>query len=330
LQQVAAFIKTLDEIENGRASTSKVLLEKEEILKKQTEAAYNRKRDLLTVFTPLLTTLILAGTLAFQFLSSQRTETARQADLLRQDSLAEDSRFLEVEKFAGTSEKLSTATTLLKTFTSDRYREKVQDQLSSLVFAKRNIEGEFDQSFSAVYTPSAWNDLRPIIQINRELVEDADPLGRKGWPEGSSSFDSARLSPQEDEKYERLLREIGFTNQTIVILLKSRTGVQSPPDLTDVGLGNADLSGCNLTGAVIQEANFSNAVLDNADLSGITQFERSVFASSPWWHARKVSPELLKYLLEYFPFRPDGVGYPITHPMISPRDYKDSLSRLTR
>jgi len=330
MEQAATFIKTLEEIENQRASASKLKEEKEEILSRRKDASYSRRKEMLTAFAPLLTTIILAATLLFQFISTQESEADKRADAQRQTNLAEDNRFLEAEKFVGTSEKLSTATTLLNTFTSDHYKSVVQHQLTSLVLAKSDDEDQFRQSFSDLYSQPDWNNLPQILNINKVLSDRGDEIGRQGWDYTEHQFHPEKLNdPKKVEEYNRLLRESDLTEQSILPVLKSRPAGVTSFSLDAVSLGNLDLSGVNLSGLDIEGTNFSRVLLEKANLDGIVHCDRSVFLASPWWHASKISPELLAYLRKQYPYNSNIKNYPSTQRPLSEDEYNDAVRRLT-
>jgi hypothetical protein len=74
-----------------------------------------------------------------------------------------------------------------------------------------------------------------------------------------------------------------------------------------VDFTNATLKHVVLANASFQRANFTNSnlshviVLENVDLSEITQFGGSDWSETHWWKAKYVSFDLCKYLQKYFP-----------------------------
>lgn len=70
----------------------------------------------------------------------------------------------------------------------------------------------------------------------------------------------------------------------------------SNTNLQGGALFNADFKRANFAGATFTRKLVSNVTLDQADLSGVKNFEESKWENANWWKAKCISRELLEYL----------------------------------
>ncbi|WP_263352593.1 pentapeptide repeat-containing protein [Acidicapsa acidisoli] len=326
--QVASFIKTLDEIEGERANTIKILEEEKEIQRNREKENRGVWRDLVSSVTPLLTTLVLACTLVFQTYSFRKSEQDKAVDMQRQVEAEEKTRWTEALKLISESEKLSPAEALLQSFTTPAYKELAHQEMLKLLTQKANDPASFEDIFKSTFEPISWDSIPEIVALNIHLGSQADILLNKGQDKKRDIFIESKLSDGDRTALNNLSNEITYTCTEILPLLKSTHDAHLNLNLASVSFSSCDLTGVNLNGADITSVNLSNNVVDRADFSGITKFEGANFSWCAWWRAHRISPQLLKYLTEYYTFNPKGEGWLNTNPKPTKAEYDASLKRL--
>jgi len=68
------------------------------------------------------------------------------------------------------------------------------------------------------------------------------------------------------------------------------------------------------------------AILNGADLSEITSFNGVYLYRTAWWQAKRISRELLEYLIKNWPYEEGAYGP--TDVVILPEEYGEALARL--
>jgi hypothetical protein len=329
-ERAAALIKTIEEIEGERANTIKILEETKEISLRRKEEARSRSKELFGIVTPFVTTLVLAGTLIFQGITFRASERDKTAESQRQIDLAEKARWTEALKLLSEAEKRSPAAALLRSFTTSPYREYAQKETFTLLKGRESDPSGFKELFDSTLLPADRDSLPDILQLNRELFEQENPLLLKQWDFQTKTADRTKLNDTDQQNLNRLQAEIAETTSAIVPVLTSVRPAKTELNLRSVDLFGVDLSASDLSGADIEASSFSYVLFDNANLDHITSFNTSTFQGSPWWHAARISPELLNYMKDNYPFDPQRTDYKKSRMQLSESDYQDSLKRLTQ
>lgn len=330
LEKAAEFIKLLDEIENERAATLKLLAEQQEIESRRNEGRRWNVKDTISVITPMLTTIVLAGTLVFQTYSFRQAEQDKIGEVQRQADLAEKTRWTTALKEVSELEKQSTASALLRSFNTEPYKSYARDETVTLLIARESDPAAFKSLFNSTLVPSDWKTLPYILDIHRRLTEQERLLTTKEYIAATRTSDRNRLTKSERERDDALLTELDVTLSGILPVLKSARPADTVLDLRSMSFSNANLSDANLDGANIEDSNFFYTLFENTDLSDVKGFEHSGFTGSIWWHASRISPDLLHYLENNAAYDANEKDYPPTKIVISPAEYQSSIKRLSQ
>jgi hypothetical protein len=331
----AQLLKLASDIERQRAEAEKLAAERRKFNQDTDNAAEQtsteRRRFYVTLLTPLVTTIVLAGTLAlqtFQFINaesdkradSKRQEQAKEQDDQRRAQADEDSRWDDAVKSLAQSEKLSPANVLLERFlTSKKYGLRARD-LAFQLLVRNSQRDAFQDLFLATFSPIGWDNLSRIVELNKSLNGEYNPLWTK------RDVQHQKLSVKEEERYLVLYANIAFVGAQLAPLLKSARPTSVVPNLRGISIWDCDLSNADLNGANVADTGFTRVVLKGANLSGITaeRFHGVAWVGTAWWQVSSISPELRDHLCNVAPFK-EGTDYGTPVPR---NDYKTNLERL--
>lgn len=330
IKNAAELLKLASEIENQRAGARKLTTEEQKISFDLRESRNHRKSDdrkvYITLLAPVFTTLVLAGTLILQSYQFVQSERDKQVQDKRQAEAAEDVRWTDAVKLLSQSDKLSPAGVLLKSFVkSDRYGAQAH-QTALQILLKTDDPELFDSLFVLVFEPIDWNDLPQVIDLNRKLYANMNPVIQKTWDPPKMVNNTSRLNPSERKQYDSLFKEIEFIDTKIAPVLRVSRPSGVALDLHSTNLVLCDLQGADLRGANLNGANMANVNLKGTNLIGITHDQFSTYYTA-WWEVSQSSQELLQYLMKESPFRPGHLYGPL-YQRISKKDYDDNVTRL--
>ncbi len=324
IEKAAQLLKTASDIEEQEANVSKLKAERKK-LEQDLVSSRNHLKDILTAVTPLLTTLILAGTLVFQILQSNQAAREKRQETERQTQTAEQARFTEALKVIQTSEKISPAATLLNTFTTEPYKSEAR-QMGIKLLLRANSADEFQDLFSSIFEPVTPVDLPILLQLNRSLAAQYNPIAFLVYDPVTHELRSSKIDAANSKAVDQLSAELETVSSKIGLILQGKRVGGAELNLSFVNFPSVNLKGANLSGANLSSAGFSQAILDGCDLSGITEFQNAAFYHTAWWHAARISPTLLNYLENSAPYRPN-LDYP-EGTAVSADDYAKNLARL--
>jgi hypothetical protein len=288
-------------------------------------------KDLLTLLSPLLSTIILGGTLAFNVWqaritqeekSKEAAETRRENE--RQAIQAEAKRMTEALELIQRVEEVSPTAALINTFTEEPGRSTMR-QFGMTLIARAKTYDKFRDLFQAVAVPMTWENLPEVLELFRGVHAEVNPLLTKTWIAGTN--DTSRLTPDEKERYDRLVPARELLSREVAAALRDlRKNASRPLDLSGLGFDGADLSGVNLAGAVISRGVWNAVNLDDCDLSGVMLGDGFWFYSTAWWRVRRIDRRSLDFLKANLPYE-DGqrVASPVPATL---QDYQDNLARL--
>jgi hypothetical protein len=272
---------------------------------------------------PLITTAILAATLAFQIVQHRE-------NLVLQQQSAEDAQYrLALQSMEDPQMQTGqVAFPLFKSFfTMPRFRQQVREVAIGLLQGVVEID-MFESLFAPVkqYTDStnfmdvakldaalwrSWTQFGDEIRAAkaRQLVghganapANSGPFGPPppgGFP-GDDSPSPERLDRMRRAKADELISCSTF----LAGLLKERRTngrVPSHIDLSEVDLGYRDLRNADLSNAVLNGMALDSADVTSADLGGDTLFKRSSWKYTKWWLAQRMDTSLVKYLISKYP-----------------------------
>src|ERR1017187_8659314 len=148
----AALLEKAAALEHDAANADKLAMERQKLKQELEESQHNHRwSEILVSYIPLATTIILAGTLIFQITQAsierreKREERATEAKDKEQQRITdaeeraaeaarkEMQRYADALKEIQSSEKVSTAGTLINTFMDGPYRSTILDKTVTLL-----------------------------------------------------------------------------------------------------------------------------------------------------------------------------------------------------
>jgi len=338
VQKAAELLKIAGEIDRQKAEAGKLAAEELKINDDLKDSQQVRKhtlvKDYISLLAPLFTTVVLAGTLvqqSYQFVQSEKTKQAqfiqaerdKDAEARRQADAAEDLRWAEAVKLLSSSEKLSPAGVILKSFIKSERYGGASSETAMQVLLKTKDPDLFSNLFTTLFDPVSWTNILQIIDLNRTQHSEASLLYTKTWNPKTFRNDLGKLNAAELQKWQYLKKDRDVVCTRIASLLKG-----SRPPGTKLDLGNADLDG-NFEGADFSGANVEGAVMTGinikgAKLNGLSGYENTSFEATAWWQASTIDQGLLEYLIRKYPYNNQAVYSGAT----GQADYEAGVARL--
>lgn len=329
---------------------SSVLKNLSEVEKQKMERVEaQRKSEVLRFWIPILAPTIsafaLVATLAVQI--NQFNKAAE-----KERSAAEDLAWREAIK--NLSDKRDPVTLYhLRTFlTSKKYGPNAKE-LGIVVLTNLPPQA-FDIFLQDIVPESDWGEFGAVIRLQRGL--------NRQWSQIDDDIDAAeatvadltrkmvqvpvfgsRLPAAEEKRNEAyaglydVMENVRMTSRSMADFM--RRNASTWPNRLDLSYTNfleADLSNLPLTNAVL-----SNGMIRRGDISGSclcrmvvdraeltpASFANSKWANTAWWRAHSISPMLLTYLEQNYPFDSKS-SYVGSRPTLE--EYRDSIDRLHR
>jgi len=338
----AELLKLASEIDTQRAETRKLAAEEQKINDDLKESQQVKKhthvKDYIALLAPLFTTVVLAGTLvqqSYQFVQSEKTKQAqfvqserdKDAEARRQADAAEDLRWADAVRLLSQSEKLSPAGVILKSFIkSERYGGPA-NQTAMQVLVKTNDPVVFADLFNTTFDPVSWNNVQQVIELDRTLSSEVNPLLIKTWDGKTETNQTANLNPAERQEYQYLDKALSFISSKLAPVLKGpRPSSANKLDLRSIDF-YGDFEGADFSGADISGSTMASLNVKGANFTGVVGYETVPFNSTPWWRASKIDQNMLQYLIERFPYKETRTFY---SPASSQADYDVGVARLKR
>ncbi len=318
--RAADLLQRASEIDARDAETLKSTAERKKLDKPDNSNA--RWTTLATAATPLLTTMILAGTLIFQIFQARVAEREKREDSARQQDLDEKKRLADALELIQKSEDFSPAAALINTFNTEPYRTNARHVAAVILLRSKTID-KFTDLFTSVFDPVTEQSLPEIFAIMRSVDANLNPLLTLTYKAGTTDFSA--LTPTQLTDFYLLVGERDFLSARVAPVIR-RLKSDKPLDLHQIGLSNCDLSGADLHGAILSPGAWNFINVDGCDLSGISEFQYTAFYNTSWWHAERIEKAFLDYLKANHPYVP-GWMYNTRLP-VSPDTYAQNLSRL--
>ncbi len=320
VKSAAEILKLASDIEKQETETRKAALEEAKTKHDLENAQRNRRAEsrkaYITLLTPAITTLVVVGTLLFQFYQFQRTESEKTRE-------SENARWEQSFKQFSDAEKISSAVVFVKTWAnSPAYSERARALAEQLLYRPEDTS-VFEGIFKALYDPVTAENLPQVVGVNRKLNNVvarlvADPKTNRDRP-------AEELEPNERMTYDLLIKQVNFTSAKICPAFKEfHAFAAAASDLSGTyisfcDLSNVDLRGVNLAGTVLESAN-----LKGAKLVGVANYQGFDPLATAWWEADQISDDFRSYLKSHFPFNPQW-RYPLNQNV---EEYQASLARL--
>lgn len=306
------------------ASLWKTIVEAEKIETETANASKTARFEKLKFWVPivvsLVTTMALVATLVFQvFQFKENTRLMKESE--------EDTQWRETLNRAKVIDGPEGAfgITLLKTFfDSTRYGLQARE-VAIQILGHMADEDVFDSTFPDLMSRTAWWNLQDIANISKQLNEGYDMADdqltslteERDNIKSSTNYSKAVIAQRlksTDKEFDNLnhLRtasehELATVSKAVARLLKDPATQHRPRDY-DLSLANMQfvsgtgLSGIDLSYAIIRGTDFYKCDVSESDFSNITDFDDSNWKGTAWWRAKKISPELLKYLTDNWKF----------------------------
>jgi len=286
------------------------------------------------ILAPVITAVALVCTLVFQV---QQFDVNSRL----QNDVNEDTQWRTAVTYATSREGKQSviAYTLLKSFyDSPRYSKSARETAEVLLPGSLNPVF-FRTSFEDFLSRTNWENYQGLVNISRILLRfrgieqgHIDGLANNGGQSQSKPIlqgDNYDHDPAEHyAAMDDLEENIVVASAGLVRFLRDHS--QTRPaglkiDLSDTAIWHQDLSrldfsgasmriwiaNCNLEGANLQGANLGNWWIYNsnvkdADFSGVVFDSNSEtkpnWESTAWWRAKKMNPDLVRYLHSNFPY----------------------------
>jgi Pentapeptide repeats (8 copies) len=274
VEKATAVERLVADLETSRAALRKAELE-ETKLRHENETATSREhserlKGYVTLFAPLITVITLAVTLLFQ---------NRQVVMSENDKVeaALDTQWQDAQKTISQATQLPIALVTLQPFlTMPKYRDRAR--LTAVQLAINGTDPQFlDDLLGIAFVPPNWNTFDDLLKIDRGVYSRGYPLYDRTYDEQSQKNLIEKLSPNELATFNYVQGTLPKLSVQIgsVLMLKRPDNFQ--PDLSKSEFKEADWSGVNLSGAVIENVRFQSMNLKNANLGHITKFTDATF-----------------------------------------------------
>ena len=332
VDRAAQLLRQAAETENQAAQAAKSALDEQKLKAdlSQSESARRSEewKSLITIVTPLFTTIVLALTLVQQSRQFKEQRIEASADARRKLDADEDLRWNEAIKVLSGQKHLSPEGVLLATFSqSKRYGARARDLALQLLTTSSSID-EFSATLGNLFEPVNWDNLKWILDADRSIYAIYRRLDLKSSVEGKETNDKTLLTETERVTWDRVVDEIEILATKVGPLLTSRRPANlSTLDLSATTFWRCDWKGVDLSSADLTNCFLYTVDLEGANLSGITRFQSANVSHCAWWNAARISPQFLEYLLPSSAYKPE-LSYGSLYRPIAQADYDAALLKL--
>jgi len=280
------------------------------------------RKHLATLLAPLLTTIVLAGTLVLQTYQAVTSERDKQVEQARQRDAAEDIRWADTIKLlSGEIRGISPgALSLINFFASPRYADLARQTAVNVLLQTKDFQ-QFKQLFNAAYPNLSWSNLNGVLALDRQLVSRNSEVTVKANRPG------AILTQDEQAAFSLYSDSLDYLCAQIAAVLRSPRPPGFQLDMSYVAVGVCDMSQANFSYANLNGFNPTAIILRGADFAGATGYETAAWADNVWWHADKIDKDMLAYLVKNEPFDPKRNYWSVK---VSQQDYDAEVHRLSR
>ncbi len=270
-------------------------------------------KTIAEALTPVLTTLLLAGTLLFNI-----------RDRAQQRAADERKRYVEAVDVIQKSEQVSPTASLISSFTEEPYRSEIRRVGKAALLQSRNFAA-FQDLFLTVYDPVNAANFPSVMDLLRSVGTSLSPLLTATWVNGTN--DLSRLTPVNVARYNLLLQERIFLGERLATVLRApRSPLLRPLSLANSSFDTANFSGADLRGAILSNTTWTFVNLQETDLRDVTDFDGFWLYYTAWWQAAAISKSLLDYLLQRFAYKESDTYN--SRDKITQDLYEENLKRL--
>jgi hypothetical protein len=281
-----------------------------------------RFKEYAAVLTPLVTIIVLAGTLIAQNWQFLRSEKDKRDDAL-------DARWQDTVKAISQSGTLSPSVIALQPFLSTpKYSEQARE-MAMHVLANSADSSFFDSLFGPAFLPLDHSNINRLIRLDRALGARGSSIWTRSWVEQTQTSNLSLLSPDELKTYYYVEKAVPSISTQIAQFLKARHGDSPPLDLSGTYFEQSDWRGVDLSGCDIDNLRLETTDLKDANLSNIQHFSTFFPLRTAWWEADKISAPLLAYLDKYYKVDP-RVLYGTKAQSMTLAEYQAAVARLEK
>jgi hypothetical protein len=321
VEKAAEALKLAAEMDKTRTELAKVNQEISK-LKYENETASKRerseqRRNLVTVLTPSVT-VITAAVAFLQFLKSENDK--------REEAL--DSQWREAEKTILQSEKLLPGAYELQPFLNSRKYGDEARRFAVMLLSKHSDLSLFRDLFNAAFAPVNWSNMGRVVDLDRALFQNVNPVLIKTWDATKKQNDTTQLTEDERLTFNYFQQVMPAITGQIGGALKTPRPPREQIDLSSTYFSTGDWKGIDFDGANLTGVVFNFMDLQDAELKEVTQFNGAGFFGTPWWKVKSINKALLDYLRDRFAFSP-GQRYGPRQELPSQGEYDAAISRLT-
>jgi hypothetical protein len=324
----AALLEKASAIEQAQINAEKTATEQQKLQKELDDEQSSRWKSFATNLAPLVTTIVLAGTLIFQILQSRAERHEKSLERIVEAKNTAKDDFTDALKNTQLLEGISPAAAWINSITEEPYRSAARKLGTKLMMRAKTFD-DFQDLFGELMDPVTPDKMEELMKLSRGLDTIYNPKKPELVPLWDKRQKGLELKPEDLVKLEvgdRLEQEQGLLSQRLGSLLRGRAAGDAAPDLHAIGLTNVDLSGCDLRGANIAMTAWNWVNLDDCDMSGITEFQFSAFYSTAWWHVSAMSAGLLEHLKANYAYAPGQNCW--SKIPVSAEEYAASIARL--
>lgn len=185
----------------------------------------------------------------------------------------------------------------------------------------------FAQLFNSTFVPVNWSNLDAVLELDRELGPILGDLYGKCYIKETKENNWDLLTEAERKELSYTRDAIKYISVAVGSLLKAPRPGGQEVNLSSGWFCDCDWRGVNLDGANLDNIDMRSCNLKGADLGEVTSFQGMYMWRTSWWEAKRISPELLQYLLDNSHYEP-AYTYGPQEAHVSARDYEASIARL--
>jgi len=262
---------------------------------------------------PLISTIVLGGTLAFNVYQAKVAEREKRHDDLAREEQAREDKRRQDEKDA--SENLNKIATLLQSshhslptaaligsLMDGPYRAQAREMGLSVMRSATSLN-DFKDLFLKFFRPVTYQNLDDVLDYLRDCHAVVERLWTISWDDTKKAWDNSRLQPGQLREIDFQTEKRKFLSAEVAELLKQPSAMAPARlDLSRLGFEGCDLAGANFRQASIGAGVWRTTVLDRCDFRGVTNFEDFWIENTAWWRAAYIDPPFLALLEDKFGF----------------------------
>lgn len=191
------------------------------------------------------------------------------------------------------------------------------------------FEEAFPSSGEQAFDSAAHANLKRLVVLGKALYGTTSKIWDQDARSKDPGADPVKFPKITEEQ--RLESEYFNDVSTRITSAISRTmrlrPKEVPINLSGVYITHADWRGMVLSGVNVSKTLIFATDLDDADLTGITQFAGAQFQCTAWWRAKTIGRGLYDYLQSHEKFKAD-TPYGSSNSVLPAGDYERGVKRI--